>query len=276
MTKIIAEVGSNHLGDYNLIYTYISEAKERKLDILKFQGFRADTLDLTKGYTLKDKEYYKQCEIDFVATVIKCTNSGVQPLITAFDLKNIQNISMAMNYAKKKVVKIASPDMLSFALIDSALRLFDEVIISTGMHTTIEISRLCSYIRSIGQAHKVVLMHCVSKYPTPSTDVNMVMAEYIKEMGFRWGFSDHTESLDASIVAISMGAEDVEKHVTLSKYLGSRDAYMSASFDELGKLVEFAKKASEIRGEFTKKELDENDKQMRCKYIGKWNGGGTE
>lgn len=269
MTKIIAEVGSNHLGDRDLIITYAKEAKEIGVDVLKFQGWRADRLN-PRDYSKADIEYYSKCEIDYHDVVTICNDAGLQPLITAFDVDNIGQIALAMGYSEKKVVKIASPDMLSWGLLDRALDLFDEVIISTGMHSTKEIFQLGTYLRTKGKQHKVTLLHCISKYPAGLAGVNMARVEYIKSMGMKWGYSDHTSGIQAAVMACAMGAEYVEKHVTISKFLGSRDAHMSGEFPEFAEIIRWRDYFEIMRGECSMHELDKHDYAMREKYIGKW------
>ena len=268
MTKLIAEVGSNHLGDRDLIITYSREAKEAGCDILKFQGWRADKL--VGDYGKDDIAYYDKCGIDYHDVVGICNDSKIQPLITAFDVDNIGLIALAMGYTDKKVVKIASPDMLSWGLLDKAFQLFDEVIISTGMHSTEEIFQLGTYLRTKGVQHQAVLLHCTSRYPTPSNDVHMARIEYIKAMGIRWGFSDHTKGIHAAVMACAMGAEYVEKHVTLSGFLPSRDAHMSGSFAEFEQIAYWNNYFGLMRGELNMKTLSKYDYEMREKYIGKW------
>jgi sialic acid synthase SpsE len=269
MTQIIAEVGANHLGRRDMIVAYAKECNQRGIHICKFQGWRADTLDKER-YDEIDRFYYQQREIDFMETVDICTKARVQPLITCFDIKSMSHIALAMGYSDRKIVKIASPDMLSFGLIEKGLELFDEVIISTGMHSTQEIYRLATYLKTIKAERKVVLLHCVSNYPTNLRDVHMARAEHLVNMGFRWGFSDHTTDNTAAIIAIARGAEYVEKHVSFSGYLDSRDAHMSTTFDKLEELVEFARLAKLAIGERDNKYIQPWDVEMRERYCGKW------
>jgi sialic acid synthase SpsE len=183
---------------------------------------------------------------------------------------NIGQIALAMGYSEKKMVKIASPDMLSWGLLDRAFQLFDEVIISTGMHSTKEIFQLGTYLRTAGVQHKATLLHCISKYPAGLKSINMDRVKYIQSMGFKWGYSDHSSGIEAAVMACAMGAEYVEKHVTISKKLRSRDAHMSSTFSDLSEIVRWNLNFDIIRGECSMYELDKHDYAMREKYIGKW------
>ena len=273
MAKIIAEVGSNHLGNRDLIIAYAQESKASGCSILKFQGWRVNNLSrdyFADDYSKEDIAYYDKCEIDYKDVVTICNDNNIQPLITAFDCKNIENIALAMQHSDKKIVKIASPDMLSWKLLDKAFNLFDEVIISTGMHSTKEIFQLGEYLRIAGYHHKAVLLHCTSKYPALRSDVNMARVEYIKSMGIRWGYSDHTIGIEAAVMACAMGAEYIEKHVTLSSFLPSRDASMSCSFTEMERISCWNNYFGIMRGGLNMKELTQHDYQMRKKYCGKW------
>jgi len=271
MAKLIAEVGSNHLGSLDMLEAYFKEAANAGADYIKFQAWKAEKLNTDLGWTMEDFEYYNHCEISVREIMLLACRNSIKPLFTVFDLETVDEVYNELKFFERElIVKIASPDMLSYSLIDKCLDKFDKVLISTGMHTTEEIFQLGSYIKTKKLSHKVVLLHCVSEYPALLSNVNMARVEYLKNGGFAWGYSDHTIGIEAAVMAAAMGAEYIEKHVTLSTSLPSRDAYMSITFKELDELAKWNYDFQEIRGSISSYDLSTKDKLMRLKYCGKW------
>jgi sialic acid synthase SpsE len=271
MAKLIAEVGSNHLGSLDMLEAYFKEAANAGANYIKFQAWKAEKLNTDLGWTMEDFEYYNHCEISVREIMLLACRNNVKPLFTVFDLETVDEVYNELTFFEKElIVKIASPDMLSYSLIDKCLDKFDKVLISTGMHSTEEIFQLGSYIKTKKLSHKVVLLHCVSDYPALLSNVNMARVEYLKNGGFAWGYSDHTTGIEAAVMAAAMGAEFIEKHVTLSTSLPSRDAYMSITFKEFDELAKWNYDFQEIKGSISSYDITQKDKLMRLKYIGKW------
>lgn len=224
MSKIIADACSNHLGDRRLIEEMIKQAAEVKIDIIKFQSFKADNLNKNYPNYSEMYNYYKSVELsrdDHVFIIQKCEEYGIEPLFTALDLDSAQLLSRL----KLEKVKIASPDATNKPLIDFCLCFFEEIIISTGMMTDSEFARFTKYINT-------PILYCISKYPTPIEEVDF------EKMVLFDGFSDHTEGIKASLKAIDLGMSYIERHYTLGKYLPGKDHKLSSTPDEFKKLVE--------------------------------------
>ncbi len=158
--------------------------------------------------------------------MLECQKNGVEFLTSVFDLKTLDFLATL----GMKRIKIPSPDADSWTLIDKCLDCFDEALISVGMSTDEELNRLLSYIATKQMQYKTVIMHCVSEYPAPAK--NMWRIKWLRDMGFRPGYSDHTLGTDAAKLAIDMGAEYVEKHFTLSRFLPGNDQPMSGTIEE--------------------------------------------
>ena len=70
--------------------------------------------------------------------------------------------------------------------------------------------------------NKLVLLHCISEYPTKLSNTQLGVITELKKTGYLVGFSDHTVGFEASIGAVCLGAKIIEKHITLDKKMGSR------------------------------------------------------
>ena len=124
--KIIADTCNNHEGKWDNISKMINQLAELKIEYVKFQLFTADKLN--KKYPDYQKYYdlYKQCELDECMVkniVLQCGVSGIIPLFTLFD---VDKAGMLFRYSN--IVKIASPDMSNYGLLDTVLPIFKEVI----------------------------------------------------------------------------------------------------------------------------------------------------
>ena len=86
---------------------------------------------------------------------------------------------------------------------------------------------------------KLTVLHCNSAYPTPINNVNLNALKNIKkEIKLSVGYSDHTATELTSLAAVSLGAQVIEKHLTLNKKLDGPDHSTSFNPIEFKKMVE--------------------------------------
>jgi len=110
-----------------------------------------------------------------------------------------------------------------------------------------EIKKAISLLKNIKK--KLILLHCVSLYPTPKDKINLNRILALKDkFNLPVGFSDHTTGIDASIAAVTMGACLVEKHFTLSKKLSGPDHMLSSDPQEFRELVSKVRIISKMLG----------------------------
>jgi len=245
------------MGDRRIMEAMIKAAAGAGVDIVKFQSFRADKLrknwpDYDNAYA-----YYKAHELsmnDHLWLMDKCKEYGVDFLTTVFDVSTVDFLA---NLGLKQV-KIASPDANNWALIDKCLEKFDSVFISTGMHISKEIADLHFYTYE----KDVVLFRCISAYPAPIENLGLRdFSTYIPN----WGFSDHTLGTDAAKLAIVLGADYVEKHLTLNRNLPGKDQAMSATVEEFKEICEWRDKVRLMMGSGVR-ELSVEELVNREKY----------
>ena len=262
--KIIAEFTSNHLGDERIMTAMLQEAKRLGVDIVKFQSWQAARLrpdfpDYQATYQrhrsaeLSDEQHRR--------LVRQCRELGLEFLTTCFDIHRVEFLaSLGIS-----TVKMASPDANSWSLMGRLMERFKTVIISTGL---IEHGELEDLLRRVDR-RKVVLLHCISLYPTPLAEVNLSRMEWMRAQGFRTGLSDHTEGAEAAMLAIARGAEFVEKHFTLSRALPGKDQAMSATPDVFEQICRWRDQVPLMMGQPIRR-LTEMEQQIRATYVGKW------
>lgn len=252
------------MGDLRIAEALIRAAADAGVDIVKFQSWQADQLrtdfpDYDATFArhsvaeLSDQDHFRLMDV--------CNEYGVEFLTTCFDINRIDFLAgLGM-----RTIKVASPDSVSMKLLDRLFDNFEHVIISTGMTTHEELIRLIEYV----QKKNATILHCVSMYPAPLEHTNMARMLWIRDQGCRVGFSDHSMGIKAGMLAIALGAEILEKHITLNRFLPGKDQEMSSVPHEFRQLVDWAKSVEIMRG-VTQPGLSEDEMKLRGIYIGKW------
>ncbi len=156
------------------------------------------------------------------------------------------------------VIKIASGDITFEPVIRAAARTGKPVILSTGLATAAEVEQAVGWVRDEVGADalrdRLVLMHCVSAYPTPAEEANLLSIPFLTERtGLRVGYSNHVLGLDASLAAIALGACVIEVHFTDRKADRTfRDHALSLEPHEIVELVRAAPRWRAMRGSYGK------------------------
>jgi N-acetylneuraminate synthase len=144
--------------------------------------------------------------------------------------------------------KIASFEIVDLPLIAKAASTGKPLIISTGMSNSDEIADALVTARNAGAAG-VVLLHCVSGYPTPPSEANLARIGLLRgRHGCAIGLSDHTLGVEVAIASVALGACVIEKHVTLKRADGGPDAAFSLEPAELKQLCDGARIAASAIG----------------------------
>src|SRR3989338_9878174 len=135
--------------------------------------------------------------------------------------------------------KVASGDMLDYALLDYMFETDKPLIISSGQVSLAELDEIVGHIRARGI--QFALLYCVSHYPCPKEFFNLGTIEHFQEKYPEAviGFSDHSiENIDIPLAAVKLGAQIIEKHFSLSRDLFGTDHKVSMTPGEMKSLVE--------------------------------------
>ncbi|NNM16285.1 MAG: N-acetylneuraminate synthase [Bacteroidia bacterium] len=259
---IIAEIGVNHNGDIKLAKQMIDEAAIAKVDAVKFQTYKTEQIvtksaqqaEYQKINTKSDQsqfELLKKLELefeDFIELKKYSEEKGITFLSTAADIESAN----FLNKINVKAFKIGSGEVTNLPLIKHIAKFNKTIILSTGMSTLKEVNDALSWIKEEGN-NDTVLLHCTSNYPCPLNEVNLnAMKTLEKEFSVPVGYSDHTEGIEVSVLAVAMGATIIEKHFTLDKNLPGPDHKASLNYSELTQLVSQIRKTELIMGNFEK------------------------
>jgi N,N'-diacetyllegionaminate synthase len=236
---IIAEAGNNHEGDFDVARRLVEEAAAARAHGVKFQTFRTEhyvsSSDRARFERLKSFELRLE---QFEELSRLAHRLGLLFISTPFDLESARGLSRFVD-----AFKIASGDVDFYPLIEQVLAYGKPVIVSTGASSMEKVSATVDLARARLGARMdddFALLHCVSSYPAPAAEVNLLSIPHMREtFGVSVGFSDHTSGPEASTFAIAVGAEIIEKHFTLDKNQSSfRDHQLSADPAEFRRLVQ--------------------------------------
>ena len=134
--------------------------------------------------------------------------------------------------------KIASYEINDIPLIRKIARLHKPMIFATGIAYPEDIERALAVCKQEG-SEDVILLKCVSSYPTPYEAVNLnVIPTLAKTYDCLAGISDHTMGTIVSAGAIPLGAKMVEKHLTLRRSDGGPDGAFSMEPEEFRQMTE--------------------------------------
>ncbi len=245
--NFIAEIGENHMGDMVLAKEMIVEAALAGANIVKFQSYSKDTFRSTdpeyswfQKVSLSDEDHF---------LLKKCADeNNVEFMSAPFDMNRAIFLCEALDL---KRIKVASGKMNDKKLLTYLNENCDEVFLSTGMANLKEIKESLGYLKKV----KVNILHCVSQYPLEYKNANLnAIKTLINEFpNQNIGYSDHTCGVLASLVSIILGATIIEKHFTLNKnYKEGTDHILSATPDELKKIIDTTKEISELLGDGVK------------------------
>jgi sialic acid synthase SpsE len=162
-----------------------------------------------------------------------CKTRSIKFLSTAFDLESL-------DFLKKlgiDLFKIPSGELTNLPYLEKVSSIADSIILSTGMSTLTEIEESVSILRANPNA-QISILHCNTDYPTPFSDVNLLVMNTLKEhFNTPVGYSDHTIGIEVPIAAVALGATIIEKHFTLDRKMEGPDHAASIEPDELKQMV---------------------------------------
>lgn len=261
---IVAEIGCNHNGDYQLAKKMVDVAKSCGVDAVKFQTFKADKLiskyapkaeyqKITTGTDDSQLEMTRKLELpydEFIKLEKYARKLGLEVFSTPFDSESIDFLANQ----QQKVWKIPSGEITNLPYLEKIACLPIEgkkIIISTGMATIEEIQAALKILDDNGMSKKdITILHCNTEYPTPYQDVNLNAFCHLKRFfpDYSIGFSDHSAGYFAGIAAVPYGITFIEKHFTLDKNLEGPDHKASVIPEELRLLCEGIRAIEECLG----------------------------
>ncbi len=256
-TYIIGEIGQNHNGSVDiakLIVELVARPVHEELfnlDLKPMDAVKMTKRDLNEelavsqmnkiydnpnsfGRTygehrafleLSDEQHYevykhaKQLGLDFIETLcsVGCLN--------------------ILKLFRPDKLKVASRDLTNLPLLEALAETKIPIILSTGMSGKKELDQALEIITKYHD--NISILHCVSQYPTHPDNLNLNTILFLKEHYGQYtiGFSDHTIGITAPVVAVGLGAEIIEKHVTIDRKMKGTDQACSLGPDGVNRMI---------------------------------------
>ncbi len=246
---IVAEIGNNHEGNVALAEQMIGLAADAGAQAVKFQTIAPEHLvALSEKDRLRQLRRFALSRADHERLADAAAKAGVLFLSTPFFLDAVDWLSPLV-----AAFKVASGDNDFAPLLEAVAATEKPLIVSTGMLDFDGARDAKTIVDEVWNARNVnpgiVLLHCVSAYPTPIEEANLSAIHELVPLCDAVGYSDHTLGIDAAVLAVALGARVIEKHFTISKdHSQFRDHQLSADPDELAALVERVRAAEVMLG----------------------------
>jgi N-acetylneuraminate synthase len=268
--QVIGEVGINANGDIGLAQELIDMAKECGCDYIKFQKrtidlvYSKEVLDSPRkspwGTTTRQQKEgleFGKDEYDLIDEY--CKKIKLPWFASAWDIKSLEFLDQYdCPHQKVASAMITHSDFLR-AVAERKKHTF----ISTGMSTIRIIEDAVDIFARHGTPY--TLMHSVSAYPCHDGDCNVEMVRVlIDRFGKPIGYSGHEIGLAPSLIAVALGAEVIERHITINRSIYGSDQSASLERRGLELLVRDCKSVKAIMGN-GRKSINDIEKEVARK-----------
>ena len=266
---IIAEIGINHNGSVNIAKRMIEAAHSAGCDAVKFQKrtpelcVPKDQWDIERDTPWGRMTYIKyrhKVEFDkeqFSQIVDFCKKKKISWFASCWD----ENAVDFIKEFNPVVYKIASACLTDENLLLKHKSLQMPVIMSTGMSTMSEIENAVN----IFGTENLLLAHSTSSYPCKTEELNLRMIQTLKDKypSIPIGYSGHETGLAPSGAAVALGANFVERHITLDRAMWGTDQAASVEIVGLVKLISNIRDIEQSLGDGIKKVYDSELPSLR-------------
>lgn len=263
MVFITAEIGINHNGDIEIAKKLIDIAKEAECDAVKFQKrsvekvYTKEVLDTPRdspwGKTTRDQKLgleFNKKEYDIIDDY--CKKKGIEWYASAWDIDS----QLFLQQYNLKHNKVASAMLTDLELLKIIAKERKYTFIGTGMSTMDQIRAAVSIFRENNCPFE--LMHTNSSYPMNLEEANLLCIPMLKkEFNCNVGYSGH-ESVGyiVCVVAVSLGATSIERHITLDRTMYGSDQAASLEPTGLARMVRDVRRVSSLMGDGVKRIWD--------------------
>ena len=260
---IIGELSANHVGSLHVAKQTIRAMAEAGADAVKIQ---TDTLLEGTGSTIDCKNDYftiRDGSIWDGANLYDLFMETYTPLEWHQPLKELSEelglLFFSTPYSPESAdfldelgvpaYKIASMELVDRPFLEYVAQKGKPLVLSRGMSEFDDIKKAVEICRDAGN-NQVIVLHCISEYPTKLEDANVsVVPRIMDDFGVISGVSDHTPGIEVPVASTVLGGRVIEKHVILDRKLGGPDASFSLDISEFKHMVESVRNAEKALGD---------------------------
>ena len=270
---VIAELGSNHNGSLETALKLIDVTADAGADAVKFQTFRAEEhyakrtpqcsylKDLVPDISTFDLIMQNEMPREWHSVLREhAVARGLQFLSTPSDRSAVDELVDVHGMA---AVKVASFEAVDLPFIEYCACKGRPMLVATGMCSLGDIEDVLDTLERAGN-DRVILLHCISLYPTQPEQVNLrAMQTMAVAFDRPVGLSDHTMGIEVPLAAVALGACVIEKHYTIDRSLPGPDHPFALEPAELKAMVDGIRKVERAIGSPLKRSLREEAEMAR-------------
>jgi len=269
---LVAEIGINHNGSIETAKKMIDLAKKYNFNLVKFQKrspeistpeFQKKIMRETPWGLMSYLDYKKKIEFgltEYKAIDSYCKKLNIGWFASAFDIES----QKFLKKFKTKYNKIASAMITNKKFIEFVAKEKKITFISTGM---CEMKDIILAVKTFKKNKcPFILMHCISTYPCKDENLNLLMITKLKEkFKCRIGYSGHEATTSPSLIAWLLGAEAIERHITIDRSMWGTDQAASLSEEGIRMLTGLINKTPTLIGN-GKKTFSADEKKISKKF----------
>jgi len=254
---VIGEIGQNHNGSVDLAKLIVDiAARPVNENLFQLELKAMDAVKMTKrdlseelshsqmikpydsphsfGKTYGDHRAFLELDDDAHWEVYKHAKSKGLDFVET--LCAIGCLSLLKKFTPDRL-KVASRDLTNLPLLAALAETKIPMILSTGMAGEKELNDALDVISHYH--HEISILHCVSQYPTHPSNVNLLTIKYLMQHypQYTIGYSDHTIGIATPVAAVAMGAQIIEKHITIDRNMKGTDQAGSLGLDGINRMM---------------------------------------
>ena len=272
---MIAEIGLNHNGDIQIAKKLLDAVFATNWDCAKFQKRTpAICVPESQKSVMRDTPWGRMTyleyryKVEFEKEQYDYIDRYCQekPIAWTASVWDLQSLAFILGY-DVPFIKIPSAKLTEHECLLEAAKSGKPVVLSTGMSTVPEVDAAVELLeKHAGGGY--ALMHTNSAYPAPPEELNLRVINFLKERyGCIVGYSGHEEDLEPSVIAVSLGASLIERHVTLDHHMWGSDHFASLEVHGMSLLLKRIQNIKVILGDGVKK-LTGKETEVRKKLRG--------
>lgn len=261
---IIAEIGNNHNGSYDLAIELIDQAIQAGADCVKFQMRRLDQVyrerslnkageDLGSEYIVDLLQRFELSKEEHRKLKVYCDSKDILYLCTPWDSDSLT----ILEDMQVEAYKVASADLTNVPLLEELAKTGKPLILSTGMSKTEEVEHTVAFLNERKTAF--ALLHCNSTYPAPFHDINLRWMDGLRKIHPVIGYSGHERGIAVSIGAATLGASIIERHFTADREMEGPDHAASLEMPEFKQMVDGIRQVEEALGTGAERTLSQGE-----------------
>lgn len=250
MVELVAEFTTNHMGHFGVLTRMVHAAQAAGASCIKMQCkdvesyYTPEKLDRKYlspyGRTYRDyRSLFEFSDEEWMRFDDECSYLCIPWFCTVQDLPSLEYIRGFGDLSRYKIASSNARNVDFLQTVADVVPRWAEIVVSVGGCTLADVERV---VEVFGGHERLWLLHCVAEYPCPDDHLRLGNIEVLRQRfgrdNIRIGYSGHEKGFDASLAAVALGAEMIERHFCLSRHGFVHHLECSLEPDEFGELAD--------------------------------------